>query len=164
MQFKSFLSFQKLAVGLLAALCIGSARADVVFDGSGEDFIVKGAIGATADVLPFSITTAGKYLVSLLSVIPTSTFDDLSVTIANYPALGTVYGTASLPSPSSFTFEAAAGRYAALVSAFPTGKSAFYQITVTEVTPVPEPGTWLLMLGGIGLLGVMRLRKSEAIG
>jgi hypothetical protein len=31
-----------------------------------------------------------------------------------------------------------------------------------SVTPIPEPTAWLIMLGGIGLLGWMRLRKSES--
>ncbi len=28
-----------------------------------------------------------------------------------------------------------------------------------EVTPVPEPGTWAMLLGGLGLLGAARLRR-----
>ena len=39
-----------------------------------------------------------------------------------------------------------------------------YQLNVSDPVPVPEPAVWLMMLGGIGLLGWMRLRKSESMG
>lgn len=39
-----------------------------------------------------------------------------------------------------------------------------YHLAVSDIQVVPEPGIWLMMIGGIGLLGWMRLRKSETFG
>ena len=36
----------------------------------------------------------------------------------------------------------------------------YYDRTVSELAKIPEPGICLMMLGGIGLLGWLQLRKS----
>jgi hypothetical protein len=45
--------------------------------------------------------------------------------------------------------------------AFAGGSTTYFSTRVTSLAPVPEPGTWALMLSGLGLLGFAARRRTR---
>lgn len=82
-----------------------------------------------------------------------STADDVFIPPAPYTFDGTTGST-------SHALVLGAGKYAYVVQGNVTGTGGFYSL-VSEVSPVPEPQTWALMLAGVGgLLSLAKRRRS----
>jgi hypothetical protein len=45
---------------------------------------------------------------------------------------------------------------------WPTGEGIGMQLVINALPPVPEPGTWALMLGGVAALGALARRRTAA--
>lgn len=45
--------------------------------------------------------------------------------------------------------------------AFAGGSTTYFSTRITSLAPIPEPGTWALMVAGLGLLGIAARRKSH---
>ena len=73
-----------------------------------------------------------------------------------------VIGTDSTPS-DGFTFSGlAAGHYALTFLGFPASAGAAYGGVITTVpAAVPEPETYALMLGGLGVVGFLATRRRN---
>ena len=161
-----------LLTGLTAFLfvaSVGSSQAAVIFATSGTDAVVASVNNASIDTYNFT-ATPGTYLFQLtdLSAINggfTSPFSTLAGEVVKsnpFPTPPTIYGA---PGLTSFTFSVlSAGAFAAQVKAIVSGLPPAFGSYQLQISQVPEPAVWLMMLGGIGLLGWMRLRKSENFG
>jgi len=110
----------------------------------------------------------GTYQATLADVGIFAPFSFLSMIISEN---GGSFLTFSSLTPTTLTFSIPTGEggpYRATISGIPgiiPGKAPAAESTYTfSITAVPEPAVWLMMLGGIGLLGWMRLRKSEGMG
>jgi hypothetical protein len=145
------------------AACIPAQAALFLIDTS------QSVVGDQTFDYSFTPTQAGTITVSLTDLATPVAFDFLSFEINQGATLIT---PAPPPNPSSpFSFDALANATYSLSvfagSGAVPGQTAphffgKYNLTVSDAVPVPEPGVWLMMLGGIGLLGWMRLRKSES--
>jgi hypothetical protein len=112
----------------------------------------------------FNIGATGLYLATLSdSLLPPITGLELVIT-----ATGSATSLVDIIGPGSQLFNATSiGSYTAVVFGHPNARpsgiyAGTYGIRVDGPTAVPEPGVWLMMVGGIGLLGWMRLRKSQS--
>ena len=169
---KTVNSLQKYFVAALLACTLGSAQAAVVFSESLTDAVIKSVVGVEFNTHNFTVSEDGIYratITDLVTVDPSflDDFDLLSMKVTGVPSSG-FFGPAGSPGGVAyFDFAVtAAGSFAALVKAISgsagTDFSA-YQVQVARIGPIPEPGVWLLMLGGLGLIGWMRLRKSQEL-
>jgi hypothetical protein len=88
----------------------------------------------------------------------------------NAPSFSTIVASDSFDAikniASIHVVNAVAGSYmlSSYVSQIPVVDSAFnYSITISSVpvTPAPEPGEWLLMLLGLGMIGFISKRRSS---
>ena len=62
-------------------------------------------------------------------------------------------------------FELAAGSHSLTglaVQSLDGGGAAFLEVVPSGVSAAPEPGTWALMLGGVGAMGMMLRRRRRA--
>jgi hypothetical protein len=116
--------------------------------------------GVTALNTPFTIDTAGLYVASLFDLdigVPFS-FIEFGVSAAGGGTLGSV-----ISGSGSTNFTAIPGNYFANIVAVPgilPGPSGFVASTFSaNVTLVPEPETWAMMLIGVGLVGWQLRRK-----
>jgi hypothetical protein len=124
----------------------------------------------------FNISLPGTYQATLSDLLnPAIKGLELVVTATGGPTalVDIVFGVTS--NPQNFLVSATStGSYTAVVFGHPNARpttgifGGTYGIKIetdppaAATTSVPEPGIWLMMLGGIGLLGWMRLRKSES--
>lgn len=178
-------SLKKTALALaLAALCgAASASAEpvlVMANGSvGQSFNLgaladyslwglwhSGIHGSVADSITFSLATPASFSFTYGSLYLSSWSDVSSYAIALDDTLLTPAFTAAAAAPAAESFSTelalAAGSHTLSiknVGALMLGGS--YQLQMVT-SPVPEPETWALMLGGLGLVGfASRRRKQE---
>ena len=123
--------------------------------------LTDGASNPTAKTYAFTVSTPGLFLAALDDLKFPESFQFLSLAVA---PKGGAAPLGSILAPGTFSFEAStAGDYLALLAARPgaTTGFGFYSINITQLgtAPVPEPQVWMLMLGGIGLIGWLRLRN-----
>jgi hypothetical protein len=115
--------------------------------------------GVTAFNTPFTIDTAGPYVASLFDLdigVPFS-FIEFGVSAAGGDTLGSV-----ISGSGSTNFTATPGNYFANIVAVPgtLGTNGLVASTFSaNVTLVPEPETWAMMLIGVGLVGWQLRRK-----
>ena len=127
------------------------------------------SVDVSTYVYSFASIVGQLYTVSLTDIGSPAPFDVLLGNITEGPSLiGKLIvpksGTDSvsfqaLTSQTNISIFALAGLLPGATRA--AYASEFYLSAQTSSTPVPEPAVWLMMLGGIGLLGWMRVRKSE---
>jgi hypothetical protein len=152
-------SLRKALFALLFVGCVGSSQATVVFSTTGG---FAGDFDQVA-TYTFTIGTAGSYLATLSDSLPPITGLELLISLT-----GSATPLVDLLGPGTQTFDALSiGSYTALVFGHPTARpsgifgGSYGVVVETNPAPIPEPAVWLMMMGGIGLLGWLRLRKSE---
>jgi hypothetical protein len=152
MKLRSWLSCTLVALVTSLAFT-GAARASTpVLEVT--DFFVGG--GPQMASFNFVIDTPGPYTASLFDLGFPSSFANLQLGIAKTG--GASQG--SISAPGSFSFMASAlGSYTALVFGIPTGGASSYSVNVSLV---PEPETWAMMIAGLGLIGFKLWRRLKA--
>lgn len=162
-----FLTVASLAV-LGITLSLPSKADVVVFHQTG----LLTVPGSTSTSYPTFTLGAGIYKVDVHSVLPLPFFSFLEFDVYNN-ATSSLLASAIEGSANPTFVLAAPTQIAAFVSGAPgfllsagtpphtfdLFKSSFS----ATITLVPEPAVWLLMAGGIFLLGWLRVRKSEEI-
>jgi len=183
-----------IALGGLAAFALstGAQAAFLTYSGSGSDTTFVGLASDTIDLgfVSSNYTVRASLGLAVSSASGTSVTPDGHANLQvvqgclvaagscggsswfDIPALG--LGTAfSAPAPTtsasfdtgSQTLTTPAARSFRLLFSADFAPKATTGVSVTlNVVAIPEPTVWLMMLGGIGLLGWMRLRKSESMG
>jgi hypothetical protein len=150
-----------LLAGLLTLAVTVPARATVVF-ATTDAFVGSDPQKATYN---FMISSVGPYLATLSDSLPAITGLELLVTVTGQAtSLADVIGAGSQLFNATST-----GSYTAVVLGRPNQRpsglfAGVYGVEIATPVPtaVPEPGVWLMMLSGIGLLGWMRMRKSQS--
>jgi len=157
---------------------LGAAHAAVNFaENPGNDFLLGSFLQSEFDSHPFDVTgPAATYTATITDeLVPVATrflglyiFDPQGMRVPGQAETGT---EATPPGTSAwFSFNAAAGHnYVAYVLAragdFQGIQPGLWKIQITEhQIPIPEPGVWLMMAGGIVLLGWLRMHKSGNLG
>jgi hypothetical protein len=173
---KTVSSLQKfLVTALLVACSIGGAQA-ALFVSNSANTISESVIGFefnthffTADAsdagMIYRATLRDLDLTDGIGFI--SPFTTLELAVSDLPAT-TLYGTAiARPGTGTAYFDFpiyAAGSFAAYVKGLVEGGGlGIYEVQLTKIGLIPEPGVWLMMIGGLGLIGWMRLRKSQEL-
>jgi MYXO-CTERM domain-containing protein len=115
-------------------------------------FISTTATQATFD-FGFSDITSAKYFLSASNSIPAS-FGLQALSLQGNTGAYTAESAVHSLTPNT--------HYSLFVSGVGSGDG--YTVTVTPLTPVPEPGEWAMMLSGLALLGrIARRRESHTI-
>jgi len=157
-------------VALALAAATSAAQADVVFSETGMGSLVDGVVRAAADVHVFTIDTPGIYEASIVDLASlddgfSSSFSKLKLGVKQLGTTGAFLGQAgSSPLAPSFSFEVDhPGSFAAMVTAAIAGcaRFGFYEIDVTQIAAIPEPGVWLMMLAGLLTLSARYVRMSR---
>ena len=110
----------------------------------------------------------GSYLASLLDFGTPADFSYLRLVLTE--GVNTFVDTGNIKpadvSNTPFNVDSGhAGTFTAIVYGRPGVDKGFFGSQYHfEIDAIPEPGIWLMMAGGIVLLGWLRVRKSESIG
>lgn len=132
---------------------------------SGSDAAFFGQVGATGSLSQTLSTVAGQvYTISFWlqdnggtpSSFNASFGGDALTSLSNTPAFGYTFYTYSVSASSNSTL---------LSFTFRQDPSFFHldDVSVEEVSSVPEPATWAMMVLGMGAIGVsLRHRKTRA--
>jgi len=161
------------AGALLAVASFSASAAPVVhtydlgtLDGSGFDTTSltsnKYAIGIDfADDWKFTVTTASSasFGAQQTFAISTAEISGFSAELNGHPfnlTVDTTKGQQNL----SWTGNLAAGDYTVHVSGHTLARNTQYTATVSAL-PVPEPETYGMLLGGLGVLGLVARRKAK---
>ena len=181
------MNFKFVALAAMTALSIGSAHAvpampaavsttnwGVLNTEDGTSSFFKAAAGTYYDHF-FSFELDGKYFLSETAVVNNN---NNSVFVDNFASLEKlVEGEWQFIDEFEFTNQSTThsfglqgpGKYRTEVTAYSTGSNTAYGSIQTQieyasnpdVTPVPEPETYALLLAGLGVMGfVARRRKS----
>lgn len=142
---------------LLASSLVGtSASADVVVLAKSEPVVGQGLSTRTYD---FIVDTPGDYLGELLDLEFLAPFQLLAVGISetggNLISQQTQPGSFLLPSLG-------VGSYSALLFAQPGGDN-FASTFSLNIALIPEPGGWLMIMTGLGLLGWQIRRRHSML-
>ena len=162
---------------MVRSLVLGSALALVV-SASGQAAIVQDQntfVGTQQQGKQYDFSLApGTYQATLSDVGVFAPFSFLSMLITedggsflSFSSLTPTALTFSIPNSEGGPYRATISGIAGVISGHAPAAESTYTFSLTalpaEVWPgaaVPEPAVWWMMVGGIGLLGCMRLRKS----
>lgn len=165
MNFKHIAPAIALAVASLSAHAVATnwATHDAVEVGAGF------AVGPSASLLDtFSFTLTGPVAITYTTVTNDFGFLDLTGSVLNLYSgtvgFGTIVASQSFDAVQtqgmSNLLSAGAYYYEIKSSVAPNAFAGSYTLTST-VSPVPEPETLALMLGGLLAVGMMRARRSN---
>ena len=134
----------------------------------------KAATGVTAIAASFLVSAAAHALTVTKTLTPvypgtisgTTTYSanevlDYKFTIASpYHFTFTATGTGgNFPFPIAISAAGTFGTYTEQFGPFPVHGTVDYTLT----TAVPEPGVWVMLVGGFSLVGVAARRRSRAV-
>ncbi|RZT01885.1 PEP-CTERM protein-sorting domain-containing protein [Duganella sp. CF402] len=156
MKLKSLAAGAVLAAASLSAYA-GDQTVNVIADGASHNwdaFIGDGLLSGGLDVITFSVATPGTYEVAISVTGQKLTFDtssNLNGITADVWSVGKLRFVASeLTGLAPFVLNLGGS---ALAGASYTG--------TYSVTAVPEPTTYAMLLGGLGLVGAIARRKAK---
>ncbi|MET0307170.1 MAG: PEPxxWA-CTERM sorting domain-containing protein [Sphingomonas sp.] len=169
----SVVSFNVTGSGATSALFLNAGKADSPY-GSGPQegggvfqmftTTTNGIASFSADIAAQFNSMSGSFGLGLVSVLLDG------VVMDSYEFPGVAAGPATLRSTLDFTTNLAAGTHKLSLQAtriFGPGRgvtSQYFDNVSLNVTPVPEPVSWAMMLGGFGLAGAaMRRRRSVKV-
>ena len=152
-------------VAVLFAGFVSSAHSAVVFSETSTDAVVNTVFGTEFTTHNFTVTHAGPYRATISDLSVTDGFFhpstllemkivDVPITTLS-PTVGTPGGVAHVD-----FFASAAGSFAALVKAISGSQGTQFSGYQVRVAFIPEPAVWLMLAGGLGLLGFMRIRRG----
>ncbi|MCF6346334.1 MAG: FxDxF family PEP-CTERM protein [Thiomicrorhabdus sp.] len=160
-----------LAASLVLASSLASANAYNLHDitNSTTDFDVpSSAEGFFTDTFQFSLSgsSLGHTFAALATSSVTSISNFLDIELVGGTS-GTVYDIAGVFSVAEYTeastggsINLSDGSYVLSISGIAGVNSTGYTVN-TVTSPVPEPSSIALMLGGLGLVGFMAARRSK---
>jgi len=131
---------------------------------------VSHVIGSFTDTFTFSVASGSLYstanVLMVANTVPKAT-NPYSSDISNL-SYSVYEGTEKLGTYSAglTTFETSlsAGSYSILVTGTADGThGGTYGLDLTTATPMPEPSTYAMMLGGLGLVGFIARRRRTKV-
>lgn len=161
-------------VGVLATLVLASSFASAATFNLGDltntaSSTITGSIaaGSFSDIFNFTLTQ-DTYFSALASGAPTSIIEFTLIGVNGI--LGTTgvngigFSTAELATAPSFL---ASGNYSLSIEGIAGAGSTGYSLNTSYInstitSPIPEPSSIALMLGGLGLIGFMAARRKKA--
>jgi|SRR5450759_1847113 hypothetical protein len=148
-------NLKRAIVGLALLFSMGMANAIPYSMGT---VITSGyTTGSISDIYNFSLPSLSEVIANVIdSSVPPHNINKLNLTLdgALSPPYQTYFDVFLSSGPHSFTVTGNVphnklGRYTFFASVVPSGPQ------------VPEPSTWAMMLGGLGLIGFMSYRRRQ---
>jgi hypothetical protein len=159
---------RSLIAAALAVAATGAMADDYVLTlgAGGSASFIASVNGFFLDNYTFSPAAfTGHVAVSFAALTPSVAFavgDVSGQSFSFFPELGlpTFDFEADVTSDTPLTLSIFGGSYAG--AGFDTAIDGRYSVSVVTTPPVPEPGTYALMLAGIGGLGLFARRRQRA--
>lgn len=163
-----------MAAALIIALGSGGVQATTINLGTLGVIPVNGVstvTGSFSDTFNFDVVNPYNWVGGNIANLPVAFFvgdlfniTGLTVTFYDtYNAGGSMLGTYTGSSYFAPTGLMPAGDYSFVVSGTATGWSGGMYTYAAVAQPVPEPGTYGLLLAGLGLIGFMTRRRSSPL-
>lgn len=120
-------------------------------------------MGIFQDVYSFTITDPGSVSGNALAV-NFGGYNILGLTVTLQDSTFAVLGSDATPADGFSFVNLSAGTYALNVLGFANGASGGFYAGgfVATTAPIPEPGTYALMLAGLGIIGAIARRSRSA--
>ena len=154
-----------VVVAVVFAGFLSGAHAAVVFSETSTDAVVNTVAGREFTTHNFIVSQPGPYRATITDLSVTDSFFDpsslLQMKITDVPITGFSH-TAGTPGGVDHVefFASAAGSFAALVKAISGAQGTQFSGYQVRIAFIPEPAVWLMLAGGLGLLGFMRIRRA----
>ena len=150
MKLRSIALAAALAVSSIPAFAVSGDLGPLSSDPEGFGNMFPTGAGVFSDTFTFSLASA----MTVTGVTGFMGFDSFALVLKD--SMGDTVG--SDLTPAAFTFALGAGSYTLNFVGFGADAGAFYG---GNVTAVPEPETYALMLAGLGIIGFIGARRRE---